>query len=31
VNLAVLLITAQVWRAGPVEAFARTTLAIALL
>lgn len=30
-NLALLLIAAQVWRAAPVEAFARATLAIALL
>ena len=30
-NLAILLIAAQVWRAAPVEAFARVTLAIALL
>ena len=30
-NLALLLIAAQVWRAAPVEAFARVTLAIALL
>jgi hypothetical protein len=31
VNLALLLIAAQVWRAAPVEAFARVSLAIALL
>jgi len=31
VNLALLLIAAQVWRAGPVDAFARVTLAVALL
>jgi len=31
VNLALLLIAAQVWRAAPVEAFARVTLAVALL
>ena len=30
-NLAILLIAAQVWRARPVDAFARVTLAIALL
>ena len=30
-NLALLLIAAQVWRAGPVDAFARVTLAVALL
>ena len=30
-NLALLLIAAQAWRAAPVEAFARVTLAIALL
>jgi hypothetical protein len=31
VNLAILLIAAQVWRAAPVDAFARVTLAIAVL
>jgi hypothetical protein len=31
VNLALLLIAAQPWRASPVDAFARVTLAIALL
>ena len=30
-NLALLLIAAQLWRASPVDAFARVTLAIALL
>ena len=30
-NLALLLIAAQLWRASPVEAFARITMAIALL
>jgi len=31
VNLSLLLIAAQVWRASPVEAFTRVTIAIALL
>jgi hypothetical protein len=31
VNLAILLIAAQPWRAAPVEAFARVTIAIAVL
>jgi hypothetical protein len=31
VNLAILLISAQVWKAAPVDAFARVTLAIAAL
>jgi hypothetical protein len=31
VNLAILLIATQAWRASPVEAFARVTLAVALL
>jgi hypothetical protein len=30
-NLSILLISAQVWRAAPVDAFARATIAIALL
>ena len=30
-NLSLLLIAAQVWRAAPIEAFARVTIAIALL